>query len=219
VFVTEDMIAEMIERYGSPHEREYRFEVTSREFKRIRSSQKHGRNHDVTLYVEKDGRLIVIAKPFYPQGIYRAPSGGLNPGESFEGGITREVAEEIGCEIKLERFLLRTRVDFNHNGDTIRWRSFVFLARYVRGDFNYSDHDEIREVKLVDWEDFDDFGRWMRQTEIGGLHYRAALHETVVELLNHGWSPSTPSPHYSQGNSCTGHSSGYITVTCFRESS
>ena len=175
----------MIERYGSPHERMYRFEVTPKEFQRIRSSQKHGRNHDVTLYVQKEGRLIVIAKPFYPPGVYRAPSGGLNPGESFEDGISREVAEETGCEIELEKFLLRTRVEFVNDGDVIRWRSFVLMARYVSGDFVWTDREEIREVKVVDWEDFEDFGRWMRRTEIGGLHYRAALHETVVELLNH----------------------------------
>jgi len=184
MFVTDEMIAGMVERYGSPHEKRYRFEVTPAEFQRIRSSQKHGRNHDVTMYVEKDGRLIVIAKPFYPEGIYRAPSGGLNPGESFDEGIGREVAEEIGCEIELEKFLLRTRVEFVNSGKVIHWRSFVFLARYVRGDFDYTDHREIREVKLVDWEDFEDFGRWMRQTEIGGLHYRAALHETVTDLLD-----------------------------------
>ena len=183
MFVTDDMIADMVGRFGSPHEREFRFDVTRAELQRIRSSQKHGRDHDVTRYVQKDDRLVVIAKPFYPQGIYRAPSGGLNPGESFDDGINREVAEEIGCEIELERFLLRTSVDFVHETDVINWRSFVFMARYLRGDFDYTDHREIREVKVVDWGDFEDFSRWMRETDIGGLHYRAALHDTVVELL------------------------------------
>jgi len=183
VFVTENMIAGMVERFGQPTVKQYRFEVTEEELHRIRSSQKHGRDHDVTMYVQKDDRLVVIAKPFYPQGIYRAPSGGLNPGESFDDGINREVGEELGCDIELERFLLRTSVDFVHDGDTIHWRSFVFMAQYIRGDFNYTDHHEIREVKIVDWSDFDNFGRWMRATDIGGLHYRAALHETVVELL------------------------------------
>lgn len=183
MFVTEEMIQGMVERFGSPHRESYRFEVTPQEFQRIRSSQKNGRNHDVTLYVEKDDKLIVIAKPFYPKGIFRAPSGGLNPGESFDDGIRREMGEELGCEIELEHFVLRTSVEFVNNGDNIHWRSFVFLARYVRGDFNYTDHHEIREVKQVDWEDFKDFSRWMRQTEIGGLHYRAALHDTVLKLL------------------------------------
>ncbi|MCP4685985.1 MAG: NUDIX domain-containing protein, partial [bacterium] len=118
MFVTDDMIAGMVERFGQPALQQYRFEVTEQELHRIRSSQKHGRDHDVTLYVQKDDHLIVIAKPFYPPGIFRAPSGGLNPRESFDDGINREVAEEIGCEIELERFLLHTQVDFVYNADS-----------------------------------------------------------------------------------------------------
>lgn len=183
MFVTDDMIEGMVARYGHPHERKYRFDVSAAEIDRIRSSQKHGRNHDVTLYVRKGDQLVVIAKHMYPPDLYRAPSGGLNPGEPFESGIAREIAEETGCEIELERFLLTTAVDFRHETDNLFWRSFLFLATYKTGDFNYTDHDEIREVRLVDWSEFDSFGRIMRTSEMGGLHYRAALHETVVELM------------------------------------
>jgi 8-oxo-dGTP pyrophosphatase MutT (NUDIX family) len=177
------MIAGMEAKYGTPYLRRFDFDVTGREFKRIRSSQKNGRNHDVTLYVRKGDKLIVIAKHIYPPGLYRSPSGGLNPGESFEDGIAREVAEELGCEITVDRFLLKTEVEFRHDGDTIFWRSFVFLADYAGGNFNFTDHDEIREIAEVSWSEFDKFNRMKRATEIGGLHYRAALHETVVELL------------------------------------
>ncbi len=183
MFVTDDMIESMATRYGRPHEREFRFDVTAAELARIRSSQKEGRNHDVTLYIRKGAQLVLIAKHMYPPDLFRAPSGGLGPGESFETGIAREMAEETGCVIKLERFLLRTAVDFCHGSDCLFWRSFLFLASYKRGDFKYTDHDEIREVRLADWSEFDEFSRIMRATDIGGLHYRAALHETVVELI------------------------------------
>jgi ADP-ribose pyrophosphatase YjhB (NUDIX family) len=184
MFVTDDIIDGMVARYGRPHERKFCFDVTATELARIRSSQKHGRNHDVTLYIRKGEQLIVIAKHMYPPNLFRAPSGGLNPGEPFETGIAREVAEETGCEIELGRFLLQTAVDFRHDSDSLFWRSFVFLADYKSGDFKYTDHDEIREVGLVDWSAFESFGKIMRATDIGGLHYRAALHETVVDLLN-----------------------------------
>lgn len=178
------MIARMAERYGSPKNREFRFDVPVREVERIRSSQKNGRNHDVTLYIRKGDQLVVIAKHFYPPGLYRAPSGGLHPGEDFESGIAREVSEETGCSIKLDKFLLRTAVTFSNEHDSIFWRSFVFLADYQSGDFQQTDIHEIREVRLADWSEFESFGRIMRAMDIGGLHYRAALHETVAELLN-----------------------------------
>lgn len=184
MYVTDDMIARMTVRYGYPQHREFRFDVPQREVDRIRSSQKNGRNHDVTLYIRKDNQIVVIAKHFYPQGLYRAPSGGLHPGEDFETGIAREVSEETGCSITLDKFLLQTSVTFCNDRDSIFWRSFVFLADYQSGEFRFTDAHEIREVRLADWSEFESFGRIMRALDIGGLRYRAALHETVAQLLS-----------------------------------
>jgi 8-oxo-dGTP pyrophosphatase MutT (NUDIX family) len=183
MFVTKDMIAAMAQKFGTPADREFEFEVTRTELDRIRSSQKAGRNHDVTVYIRKGDQLVLIAKHIYPAGLYRAPSGGLRPGEPFEVGLAREVAEETGCRVRVEQFLMQTEVWFRHGDDSLYWRSFVFMADYIDGDFVYTDHDEIRELCLADWSEFDKYGRMMRATDIGGLHYRAALHETVVELL------------------------------------
>lgn len=182
----------MVDQYGQPRQASFRYDVTEKEFQRIRRSQKDGRNHDVTLYVGIENKLIVIAKHFYPPGLYRAPSGGINPAESFHDGINREVAEEIGCKIDLKRFLLTTEINFHCNNDSIFWRSFVFLADYLLGDFVFTDHYEIKEVRVVDPVEFDQYGRIMRDTEIGGLHYRADLHETVMRTkadlnIETGW--------------------------------
>ncbi|MBU0982456.1 MAG: NUDIX hydrolase [candidate division Zixibacteria bacterium] len=182
-FVSQSQLDEVIERYGEPETSSFRIESTPEEVARIQSSQKHGRNHDVTVYAIKDDRIIVIAKHFYPPELYRAPSGGIKPGESIEAGALREMWEETGCRVELERFLLMTDAVFTSGENSVEWRSFVFLARYVEGDFEFTDTDEIRSVTLVDWSDFETFGRIMRRTDIGGLHYRAALHETVAELM------------------------------------
>ena len=191
MFVTEEMIVEMADKFGQPERAEYRIKTDIEELNFIRSTQKSGRNHDVTIYIHKDNQIIVIAKPFYLPGLYRAPSGGLNPGESFLDGIDREIAEETGCEIELEQFILRTDVTFvraddveNSDKDSILWRSFVFQARYKSGDFQFTDHKEISEVRLASLDEFEEFSRIMRGTTIGGLHYRAKLHDTVKGLLS-----------------------------------
>lgn len=188
MFVTEEMVREMVRQFGVPVFREFVIPATSIELQRIRSSQRDGRNHDVTLYIEKGEKLIAMAKHAYPPGLFRAPSGGIHPGESFMQGINREAAEETGCEIEVVRFLLKTSVTFHSAEtppDTIMWRSFVFLARYVSGDFAYTDHDEISALRLADWNEFESFGKIMRQTDSAGLHYRAELHEVVAEILGH----------------------------------
>ncbi|MFZ5980989.1 MAG: NUDIX hydrolase [Candidatus Zixiibacteriota bacterium] len=191
MYITDDILCSLSERYGPP--RIWRVSVFAfpDEFAMIRNSQKGGRNHDVTVYGQKDGRIIVNAKHFYPPGLFRAPSGGVEPGEDFVEGAKREMREETGCEMELEKFILRTAVDFylmlpdgTITDRVINWRSFVFTARYVDGDFNFSDRHEIREVSLAAWEDFESFSRTMRQTAIGGFHYRAALHDQVRRWLH-----------------------------------
>ena len=207
MFVTEDMVSGMVARFGCPHNQTFRFPVLPDEYDLIRNSQKHGRRHDVTIYLRYKNKYVVIAKPFYPPGQYRAPSGGLSPGESFDDGIAREMLEETGCNISVCKFLLRTRVFFELsetpptwtgsiedsiadqnqnsviNSKSIDWCSFVFLADYVSGDFKFTDKHEISEVRLATLDEFDTFSEIMRRSDIGGLHYRAALHDTIIPLL------------------------------------
>lgn len=185
MYITPNMIRRMEQLYGAPATREFTVSSTAEEIARIAASQRDGRNHDVTCYIRKGEQVVVIAKHFYPPGLYRAPSGGVHLGEDFESGATREIREECGCEIAIRRFLLTTSVLFSgreHQAGDVWWRSFVFLADYAGGDFNFTDTREIREVRLADWEEFDGFGRIMRTLGRGGFLYRAALHEAVAEL-------------------------------------
>ncbi|MDF1545273.1 MAG: NUDIX hydrolase [bacterium] len=191
-FVTDEAIDLMAIKYDEPEEAHFHIPVSPEEHDRIHASQKMERNHDVTLYIQKEDKFIVIAKHMYPPGLFRAPSGGLIPGEQFEVGAKREAYEETGCRIELVKFLLRTEVQFETivprrggNGDnnqtpmSLYWRSFVFLARWTGGDLKFIDINEIRECKLASLSEFDRYSEIMRSTTIGGLHYRAALHDVV----------------------------------------
>ncbi len=183
MYVTEEMVARAAAAYGQPESAAFSFPVGDKEYNFIRSTQRNGRRHDVTAYIFKGDEVIVIAKHFYPPGMYRAPSGGLQPGETLEAGLAREVMEETGTEIVLEKFLLRSSVQFTNREGVIDWMSLVFRARYLQGDFNFTDKREIREVRLARLLEFEQFGRIMRTLDLGGLHYRAALHERIAPLL------------------------------------
>ena len=187
MYVTRSMIEQAVERYGQPQTAEITIPVSEDEYEFIKATQKNGRRHDTTFYIVKDGRIVVNAKHNYPPGLYRAPSGGLAPGESIEEGLKREALEETGCEVIIERFLLETQVSFvcKSGGATrpIEWNSYVFQAAYAGGDFEFTDKREIREVRLAALEEFDTFEAIMRKSSVGGLHYRAALHDAVKGLL------------------------------------
>lgn len=181
------MIQQVIEQYGQPQTAEFTAPVSEDEYEFIRASQKDGRQHDTTFYIVKDGRIVVNAKHNYPPGMYRAPSGGLTPGESIEEGLKREAMEETGCEVAIESYLLETDVNFvcksGGTAKAIEWHSYVFQAGYTSGVFDFTDKHEIREVRLATLDEFEGFSRIMRKSNIGGLHYRAALHDAVKGLL------------------------------------
>jgi 8-oxo-dGTP pyrophosphatase MutT (NUDIX family) len=155
------------------------------EFARLKSSQKHGRKHDITMFIRRAGKIVVIAKHFYPPGLYRAPSGGIVPGEDFVEGAMREAGEETGCEIELVRYLMRIGVIFwNENSDEVGWVSHVFSADSNGGELRQRDTAEIREVRLAGLDDFDRYNKFMLHSELGGFHYRAFLQDEVLKNFN-----------------------------------
>ena len=74
---------------------------------------------------------------------FRAPSGGLEPGEALEQGAPREAKEETGLDIALERYVLRIEAVFTEGNRTQPWVSHVFTARRVSGQLKPIDLHEI----------------------------------------------------------------------------
>jgi ADP-ribose pyrophosphatase YjhB (NUDIX family) len=182
VFVSDQAISSWEARYGDPIVWTHYQPMTLRDHKVISGSQKRGRHHDITLYIEHDGQIAVIAKHIYPPKLYRAPSGGLNPGESLEDGAGREAVEETGLTIELQRYLLRTNVTFDCEIGQIEWHSHIFSATTNDSTLAPTDHDEIRHARWAEPSEFATFGKIMRTLNIGGLQYRAALHEQIARL-------------------------------------
>lgn len=184
MYLKADTIKLIEQLYGQPEVINSRFEMNPDEFEGLKASQKHGRKHDVTLFIRKDKQFIVIAKHFYPDGLYRAPSGGINPGEDFVEGAMREALEETGCRIELIRYILRSEVIFYCKTETVAWTSYVFLADFLSGDLIQQDTKEIREVSLADTATFELYKKMMLASDIGGFHYRALLQDKTFEILH-----------------------------------
>ncbi len=173
----------MEKRFGIPGELSMSYSMNPSEFQNLKDSMRDGRESDVTLFIFKEGRVIVIAKPWYPKGLYRAPSGGLKPGEDLELCAKREAYEETGAKIKLEKYILRIRVTFTCNQDKVNWTSHIFTAKYLSGDLKPIDTREIREVGLLSLDQLAALKKRLLQSDSGGLHYRAALTEAAIAKI------------------------------------
>jgi 8-oxo-dGTP pyrophosphatase MutT (NUDIX family) len=94
------------------------------------------------------GRLLVFRKPFYPAGIFRLLTGGVEPEEPILDALLREVNEETGLTTRVERFLAASA----YLGDgRPQFASFAFLLDERSGTLGALDQDEqveaFREVE------------------------------------------------------------------------
>jgi 8-oxo-dGTP pyrophosphatase MutT (NUDIX family) len=172
------------QKYGTPRELTMSFAMNPAEFDMLKESMRDGRNSDVTLFVFKDHRVIVIAKPWYPARMYRAPSGGIKPGEDMELCAKREAYEETGVQIRLVCYVLRIQVTFTCGQASQEWTSHVFVAQYLSGLLHPVDTREIREVGLLSLEELAAMKDRLLQQDSGGLHYRAALTEATIKEIH-----------------------------------
>jgi len=184
MFVKAEEIVRMEQLYGAPDEERITVEMGEREWALLKRTQTRGRAHDVTLYVRRGDDLAVIAKHSYAPGVYRAPSGGVMPEETMEEGIAREVSEELGIAIRLQRYLLREKVDFRNGSETILWTTHVFTADPVTTVLAPTDHNEIREARWVPLGEVSGpIGKALATSHSAGLRYRGYLHRRVMESL------------------------------------
>lgn len=182
--ITAEELKKIEQMYGQPAELELEIEMREDEFKLLKDSMKDGRSHDVTLFILIDDKAVVIQKPIHPPGVYRAPSGGVSPGESIEEGARREALEETGLEIELERYLLRAKPTFIHEGERVSWTSYVFLAKRLKGELKPQDTREIKEARLVTVKELQaDIRDRLIESGSGGLLYRAHLTDATLARL------------------------------------
>lgn len=184
MYISDEIVREMEKKYGRPEELSFAYEMSEREFGVVLGSQKHGRAHDVTLFIIKDGKLVVIKKPMYPPGAYRAPSGGINPGEPFEEGALREAYEETGLVVTLNKYILRAKVRFSHRSSVIKWTSHVFTASSIGGDLQPIDTHEICEARLVTLDELmGSIRNELLASGSTGLRYRSELNDSAIRKL------------------------------------
>jgi ADP-ribose pyrophosphatase YjhB (NUDIX family) len=89
--------------------------------------------------VQGTPRVAVVHRP--TRGDWSLPKGKLDPGEGWQEGARREIAEETGCEVRLGRYAgAKLHLDRPQPKLTLYWH-----ARLVR-EGPLPDQDEVDEV-------------------------------------------------------------------------
>ncbi len=188
--IDEKEITELARRYGPLERRHYVLEMGKRTFAHWRKVCNDRRGEVALFILRLSGNLILHTKDFYPEGVYRVPTGGIEWGEDVVTAAHREAREETGLTVAIERCLGVLEYEFRYRGETLPFVSYVFLLRENGGQLYPQDEGEritsLREVPLTELEavawnlraieaDWRDWG-----------HYRAIAHSFAADCLSGG---------------------------------
>ncbi|NIO70847.1 MAG: NUDIX domain-containing protein [Anaerolineae bacterium] len=189
--IDEKEVAELARRYGPLERRHYILEIGERTFADWREVMRNDRRGEVGLFILRpSGNVILHAKEFYPEGIYRVPTGGIERGEDVVTAVHREAREETGLTVAIERCLGVLEYEFRYRGETLPFVSYVFLLRENGGQLCPQDEGErITSFQEVPLTELEAVARNLRAIEADWRdwgHYRAIAHSFVAEVLGIG---------------------------------
>jgi 8-oxo-dGTP diphosphatase len=104
------------------------------------------------LVLIKDGRVLLSPRKLPNNGLgeYGGPGGSLEPGESFEECVRRELAEECGSDVRITNLRMLCAINYRGGQSQTHWVGVGFAADYVSGDIVLTEPD-----KHGSWEWYD----------------------------------------------------------------
>ena len=96
----------------------------------------------VAAVIHKDGAYFATQRGYGEfEGMWEFPGGKIEPGESRESALKREIQEELGIDITINKFLCTTDCDC----PSFHLTMHCYLCSIVSGEI------ELREHKAAQW--------------------------------------------------------------------
>lgn len=157
---------------------------------------KRDRYGEVCMVIRRPhGRLLTMKKTIYPPEGYRLPTGGINHNESIYHALLREIHEETGLEVKVQRFLAAVSYRVPAVSAAPVFYTFAFLLDELSGTLGALDAaEQVEDFREIEINQLLDVARTLESLkgqyskQIDGDwgdwgQFRAAIHRVVWEAL------------------------------------
>jgi hypothetical protein len=156
-------------------------------FETIANAPRNERMGEAILLLRRpDGQVLLHTKTFYPDGVYRMPTGGIEHGESVLEATRRETAEETSLTIEEARPLGLLTYTVRRNRRRVFYHSWLMLGR-VEGEPSAADSDErIQDFQWVEPETLSQIAEDLGMAPpdwSGWARFRASSHEMALPWL------------------------------------
>jgi len=101
----------------------------------------------------KNGKILIARRKQGSRlaGKWEFPGGKLEPNETPEECLYREIIEELGIKIKVGKFFCSSKYSYEH----ISVELLVYMAVYLTGDLFLTDHDVAKWVTKSELNSYD----------------------------------------------------------------
>jgi 8-oxo-dGTP diphosphatase len=103
--------------------------------------------------IERDGKVLIAKRGATDRLAHKweFPGGKIEPGETPEECLRRELYEEFGVNVQVREFICSNKHDYDH----VSIELLAYRVSDVSGDPVPKEHDEIRWVRLAELAHFD----------------------------------------------------------------
>lgn len=123
------------------------------------------------MLVHREFELLLARSPHFPPGMYSALAGFVEPGESIEETVRREVGEEVGVEVGEVRYFGSQPWPFPNS------LMIGFLAEWAGGEPIIGDPEEIEDA------------RWFRVDNLPPLPPKVSIARAMIDAFLSGMEP------------------------------
>jgi NAD+ diphosphatase len=95
----------------------------------------------VMALIMRETQILLARSPHFPSGMYSALAGFVEPGESLEQCVAREVAEEVGVEVRGIRYFASQSWPFPHS------LMIAFVCEWASGEIR----PQAGEIEEANW--------------------------------------------------------------------
>lgn len=185
--IVSDEVAELSVQYGAPVQRAFDVQADDYIYS-FRFNKSIDRRAEVVFAIEDDaGQLWVHTKRHYPSHIFRLPTGGVHWDELVVDGLLREVKEETGLPVEINRFLGIIEYHFWHGSLMAPFVSYIFHLRSTCVDCpSIQQGEPISEFRAVSPQQMQQLAGNLRN--LAGVRrawgeWRALAHDLVYDTL------------------------------------